>query len=754
MHADDVDWAGLLLVFAILGWLAYGFSRRTYRVSVLLLAAASTILVTSYGLEQRGRPPANYGAAFRLGGGRLAQTMLAPVLPGAHRSMPGLAGWIALLVLLGSVLVCFDTVCARREQPRVQPSQIPAGKDAQVRRPHLVTGTADPEGQAAITEELQFRLPAVEVRKPAAMPGGSTLENLAAVVSDSGVQGSRATAALMRAVHALEARPRAYEARLLVERCDVSGEVQPAGTMLRVTVDVRDIRNGQSIVVKMLPPCPPDEAAERVAGFTARQVFRRDVATPAWAVGSADGEDLSAYLLAREKCPPGRTFRDRYECRQRQRGLLERAVAQSSNAGLVQYDLAGLCDLDGASLESLLLHLDNRVHHPRFLRGRYRLAMSFSMMSTPALFEQEWRDAGGLPASTPAARSYRDRAAMKHDIIRALRRSGMLGVLSSRERADLLDEGHIAGGARTQADRAKAGGARAQAGGCEATRAALLRLARAEFAAYRKSVRVRGLLLSAFLHRGERASLLEMLRAQPRWWQHQRRRLWAPSLALEIVDQRLSQLLDEPAVADAKLAAAQAKSRHLLGLDGMLDQGQAWVYGKTPWQAVYNAACLHALPRSRSRPPGREAADTAVLLLRLAIGDQACELGLPSEWIATDPDLRSLREHPAFIQFVREQGSRDFAAAKHNDVGDPWFGEQLPRKAADPAPGAPTADPHPAGALAAETPPDDVPPVPPVPVPRIASPRLRTPAGRGRPGEAPPTGVPPVGAGSARHPRS
>ena len=126
----------------------------------------------------------------------------------------------------------------------------------------------------AVTERLQFRLPAVEVRKPAVMPGGITLENLAPVVSESGVQGSKATAARMRAIRALEAQPRSYEARLLVEPCDAIGQVRIGGNMLRITVDLRDIRNDQSIVVRMLPPCVPAEAAERVAGFTARQVFR------------------------------------------------------------------------------------------------------------------------------------------------------------------------------------------------------------------------------------------------------------------------------------------------------------------------------------------------------------------------------------------------------------------------------------------------------------------------------------------------
>jgi hypothetical protein len=97
----------------------------------------------------------------------------------------------------------------------------------------------------------------------------------------------------MQAVHALEAQPRTYEVRVYSERCSADGHRQADGNWLHVTVDLRNVRTGQNVAVRMLPPCPPDEAAKRVAGSTARQVFKHDHSTPAWAVGSADGEDLA-----------------------------------------------------------------------------------------------------------------------------------------------------------------------------------------------------------------------------------------------------------------------------------------------------------------------------------------------------------------------------------------------------------------------------------------------------------------------------
>jgi hypothetical protein len=597
-----------------------------------------------------------------------------------------------LLVLLGIVFVTLDRICTQREQPRVQVSQTPATpvmvSPARSRRGQKEAQVS--ESQTAVTERLQFRLPAVEVRKPVVMPGGSTLENLAVVVSESGVQGSKATAALMRAIRALQAQPRAYEPRLLVERCDEAGQACPRGAKLQITVDLRNIRSDQSVVVRTLPPCDPAEAAERVAGFTARQVFWQDAATPSWAVGSADGQDLSAYLLARQKSPQGGTFWDYYKCRQAQRGLLESAVEHSPNAGAVQYNLACLCDLDGDNLESLLFHLDNRVHHPRFLRGRYRLAISLGMLSTPDWFEREWRgEHPWPPAKTPGAAPRRDREAVKQDIIRTLRISGMLRTLRDKDK----DKQRKALTGEEGSDDPKL------------IQQALLRLAEQEFRDYRASLRPWSLMCDAFRKRAERASLLATLRAEPSWWRHPRRRLLASSFSLDIIQHRIGWLRDDPK-ADKKLRQAQERARHMVGFDQKVDSGfRSWVYGKASWQAVYNAACLYAQPKCGDQRAKPDEIHIAVELLRLAISNRKCELVRPSEWIGIDPDLHGLRTYRGlspelaeprpdgeFEDFLRAQAARDFDPADSNDVGDPWFRHYLPRKMPPPGGGPPPSD--------------------------------------------------------------
>jgi hypothetical protein len=659
MSEAFIDWLALLAILVVLWLIAYHFSVRTFRIAVFAAIVGGILAVTAYGVFLPGRP-ANFAKAFQLGGNTLARVMFAPILPGGARQTinPGLIGWIGLLVIFGGVLIWFDTLCVRRDPPRVEVPNPPASE----------AGHPDLDDRRRLTEELRFRLPAVEVRRPAAMPGGSTLTNLARVVSDSDIRGSKTTAAAMLVVNALSAKPRRYEVRTYVESCTKDGQLQPRGEYRLITVDMRDAKTGQSLAARVLKPSPLDEAAERVAGFTARQAFRQDIWTPTWAGGSPDGDDLSAYLLSQQMRPLGRAWQELHSCRQRKIQILEDAVKDSTNAGLVQYELAGLYDLDGRTLESLRLHLGNRTHHPRFLRGRYRLAMSLSMLTTAAAFRCQW-----LAAATDD-----HLAQVKGDIVRDLEWSGMLGKAGQLGLETLL---------AANPDPA-----------IRDIKLTLLALARNEFRAYRRCLRVPSLLWLAFWYRAERGTLLQMLHTKPSWIRHPRRRLLAASIALAIVEQRIQHLLD-PARADERLLVTQRKVCRQLGLPGS-SSGRlrarrrpptAWNYGKIPWQALYNGACLCALPTTDGtvRP---EAVRAAITLLRLAINDPSCELAQRSEWIGVDPDLGTLHSSPEFTCFIQELAARDFtpparrhrfAAMEFPANGQPeglcsWFVRLLP----------------------------------------------------------------------------
>jgi hypothetical protein len=678
-----VYWGLLALILVALGLIAFSFTRLVFRLAALAAVIVVVFRVTWLGLEERGHPHVYY-RAFVQGGDHVARVMLRPLLPDSvtRNVAVGRVGWIVLLVALLGLLAGLDMLSVRREQPRVSIPPAPGPEP----------GDPNVKDRRALTEKLQFVLPTVDVRRPAAMPGATALDSLASVAATSGEQGSGLAAAVIQLVQALQARPRTYEVRVFSERCEASGQIKKDGGRRRITVEVRERRTGRSIAVQILQPCDPDETAAKVAGYTARQIFRHDPATPAWATGSFDGADLCAYLLARQTCPAGRTYRDWCECREKRRRMLERVVGPDQGAGVVGYELAALCEQDENNLKALMLHLSNREHYPGFWRGRYRLATSMSMLAGP-LSDTRWPlpDDGrwpGLDASTDGRASPNGQAAGPGQ-------RDLAGLELARLRRTLVRQmsfGGLLGQLTPEQDRALAGSPPADG---RQARLALLRVALGEMTACWRHRHACVLLWTALRSRPIRsASLAELGGGPPHWWRHPRRRLWSLVFAREIAQQRIRALEQCPAHADVALCQLQSRARRRLRLPGPVAAGTqssrarrhprrtfgggGWDFNRATWQAVYNAACLHALPRADGSVTG-DAAQEAVQLLRLAISAPGCELARPSERIATDPDLYPLRDCPVFDEFVREQAAADFAPSWDNEIGDPWFRERLPR---------------------------------------------------------------------------
>jgi hypothetical protein len=690
------DWSALAMLLVVLWWVAYQFSRRTYRFTVGVLVAVGVLAVTGYGLRLPGKHP-TFESGLLAGGNALSRDMLGSFIPAGlqHSLLPGPVGWLLLLVLIGGVLLAFDAVSVRRQQPTVNVGSVPPSGGG--------SDTADGDGSSdsravrtrqVITEELKFRLPAVAVRSPASMPGGSTLASLATVVSDSEVQGSRLTAALMQAVHALEARPRIYEVQIFVDHCNDDGTVNPMGEKVLVTVDLRDARNGQTLATRILAPCPVAEAPEKVAGFTARWVFRDDPSTPAWATGSYDGEDLSAYLLAQEIRSASRTYHAYADCRRRQRKILAGAVWRSPNAGLVQYELAALDDLDGRTVHALRLHLDNRVHNPRFLPARYRLAVSLAGLGG-AVTDKWPADPSQAGGQADPADQAEPPALIREEIACKLAWSGLLRTIRGRQfRAlDLPSHGASSAEARHKAITGLLLTAHPNQVQLDKISQVLLMLACQELRAYRRRMRASWLLWGALIHRQERTAYLELLRTGPNWRRHPRRRMATLRVALTGLELALRCTTNHDGAEEA-VRATQARIRRQLGLDRVLDRGGRWVYGRLPWQAVYNAACLYAMTAPPDHVLRDSAAKDAVKLLRLAVTDPACELDRPAEWIGADPSLAKLRGMPVFDAFVRERAKLDFEPAKRPPHNPSWFEALLP-VSAPPRPHPPRQRPRP-----------------------------------------------------------
>lgn len=605
-----------------LGSLAWFVSRRAFLAASLGVIAAALTYAASRHAPTRVADPRDMIAS---GADRIARD----VVPGFHPSTTlGPLGWAVLAAATAGILLLLDAVAARREPPSVE-VRGPVGdgddtiKELQIRR--------------RLSEELRFVLPAVNVTRPGGMPGASGLDRVAAI-EETDIDSAKKAMAVTRLLAALRPRPRAFQVGMFVESCDADGRLCCDGTLVRLTVDLRDARTGQSVFSTVSGPEREVDAAEWVAAVVARQVLQWDPSVPSWALGSPGGDDLRAYLMARTIRPTDRTYAAALRARRERRGILENALRESREGGVARYELAALEEMDGRPVHALRQHLLTRCLHPRFRTGRYRAAMSLSMVGG--------RDFAVLWQATPGE--------VRRDIARLLDRAGLLRDLERGEAGRRL--------VVCDALAAPEPGPRQ----LEHIRRAFLQIAIAEFDALVKADHLPLLLLHALRRRDERADLLSRMR----------RRLRSAGayssecgLARDIADLRLRSM--QGAADDATRAQAQRRWRRRLRLDGVLGEGTR-VPARLHWKVLYNAACLQVLQLDE-RPVVEADVRDAVELLRLALSTPGCDLDRPSEWLALDPDLRHLRGRAAYDELIEELAARDFAAGEYDHGGDPWF---------------------------------------------------------------------------------
>src|SRR5690348_7761158 len=91
-------WIASALVAAVLGLIAFWFSLRVLRVAAAIVALATAVYLTSYGLTHPAKAPDSLSGAFTQGTDALIRAFfhLRPVPPGPQ--VPG-SGWIGLLVI-------------------------------------------------------------------------------------------------------------------------------------------------------------------------------------------------------------------------------------------------------------------------------------------------------------------------------------------------------------------------------------------------------------------------------------------------------------------------------------------------------------------------------------------------------------------------------------------------------------------------------------------------------------------------------
>jgi hypothetical protein len=656
-------WLTFVVAFVLLGFVGYHFSVRTLRFFTAACAVIVIVFVTRYGVTHSGGGSADLVNSFIYGFNHLGTAFFQPLL-GRHVQVPGQIGWLVIVVALVFGYRELEVWAMRSQPPVVNTSALVTNQqDAQP------SGASDGPDQPdeALTDtpawlmaELKFRLPAVAVRAPAILPGGTRPNELASIAENSGFKGSPLAGAIISFFGTLWPNPRRYLVRVWIEggkrsggkergRRPAAGQDRTPGST-RVTVDLEDPRTGASIAACTLVAADIDSAASVVAGYVGRHIFKQDPTAGPWCVGSFDGDDLAGLLLAAQQrvIPESATAVRR--SRREQIGILERCRLDS---GVARYELAQLYDLEGQHARALRLHALNRADYPRFYRGRYRLGMSLEMIANPAF---------RLPDGE---------------------------IAEMRDSLAILDRYHLTTGAECMFDRYVRDKPRDKlpAG----LRQELLTAAAKELRDVRRQLTLGRILWRMFVYRDERMIRTQYLPLGQRECFHDGARVAELLVAVR------QSLLDEelrcpgPGRVDrhtkramnivAAVAGDCAEIRLLLNpadkpdarepRPGKKATNTRWLYWqcRSPsWQAAYNAACLYAALEQRpasDQDKKNQMARHVVASLRRVVDDRDCEMERPWDWISTDPDFRRLKwSSKDFMSFRHAQLDRDYPAQK------------------------------------------------------------------------------------------
>jgi len=678
-----VVWVVLVGVAAVLGLFGSCFSVRSLRWFTCVTALCLAIAVVRFGLAHPEYKSANLVDSFLSGVDQVTIALLHPLWPGRVPA-PGVAGrWIiAVALLLGYRQL--ECRALRRQAPELDLSKIGRGRPADQgpsghdRQPGHRCDDYPTAGQrhAQLAAELRFRLPTMEIRAPAILPGGARTNALAKIAETSGVSGAGMVGAVFRFSGMFWPGPRLVRIRSWVETA--------AGT--RITILLEDAKTGLPIAAKTVAGDNFNEAASMVAGYIAQHIFAMDPTVPEWCYGVPDGRDLGAMQLVRMKRVYAACPTDVSDSREEQICILSKETGGLRTAGIVRYELAQLLALQGQHLESLRLHALNRELHPRFYRSRYRLAMSLEMIANPEHY---------LPDTKPTWHNL-------GETLQILARCGLTdGRLTVSAEYPTGDGKHVVA-------TPPSGKQEACMRVSQELAIQLLRIAAKDLRKVRTQLKWRNVMWAALVHRDERAM----------WRPHRRHRyrqtfqdgVCTAELLLAVrcrlrepvgkkPDRQLGRVRDfaeraycswhlwractitsfiagKPTLIKAVLAnphrqwwdadAAQA------GLDS---QPRVWPRVRwrvrqrstASWQAAYNTACLYAALADAARTGG---APEGILQglehrvnvsLRRVVENPDSELERAWDWISSDPDFHAMRHNSkTFQDFLHEQKKQEY----------------------------------------------------------------------------------------------
>lgn len=150
------------------------------------------------------------------------------------------------MVLLVLGYRALEAWALRRQAPSLDVSELASDRqdDAASAGKNVQTGK---QWHDWLVAELKFRLPAVEVRTPAILPGGSRPSELASIAETTGVTGAGLAGAIIRFLGMVWPNPSQIQVRAWVERTPGQASIND---VTRVTVTLSDPRSGARITTK------------------------------------------------------------------------------------------------------------------------------------------------------------------------------------------------------------------------------------------------------------------------------------------------------------------------------------------------------------------------------------------------------------------------------------------------------------------------------------------------------------------------
>ena len=714
-----LEWSVFGIACVLLSFIGHHFAVRTLRFVTALFVLAVVVVVTRYGVaHQSAGAHADLVNSFTQGVDALSKAFFQPLL-GASNPIPGRIGWLVIVGLLAFGYRELEAWAMSRQPPTVDLTALGGNRPdtqnggAQAEKDNAAT---DQQRYSEVASQIRFRLPAVAVRAPSILPGGTGVAGLVSIAESTGNGVGGLAGAIIDFVGTLWPSPRKYQIRIWVEP---SGNEHKATHGVKVTVDLENCRTGESIATKTLPAGQLDEADCVVAGYVARQIFSEDPTAPPWCYGSFDGSDLAALLSAWQDRVYPESSDVVSDARYRQMAILERGASSSVCAGVTRYELAQLRDIEGFHVEALRLHAINREQYPRFRRGQYRLGMSLEMIANR---EFELNDKNSLATLHECLRIL-DRCRPTRDLERWCDERWCDDIGTERTLPPLL-------------------------------RKDLLEAAQDELRTVRRQLYPWRIIWASFMHRDERA-------IWKHYWRLAERQRFrdAARVAELLVAVRLSLIKKEGRTKSGSgqgpsdtprdeqsgagqpsqgghtskvryhLRKVRCHSREVMNIYNLararwivaaitgdsaaikaalkpnkVDYYQSrphaqpdppanpharpgpraartrrvpWQHSTPSWQAAYNAACLYSalahnaaleakyeeggkFDENETQPTINAMTRQVIACLRRAINDRHCEMGRPSDWIERDPDFTFVRSIDSFNTFFKELKESDY----------------------------------------------------------------------------------------------